>query len=275
MTTVDGSAGTLTRDVPTVAAPMRNARVIRVAIGIVLFIGIWQVLHTYFINPFLLPSPLQVLKTMWALCESGELPNDIYASSRRILIGYLGGSTVGIVMGLLMGRFRSVNDLMTPFIEFLRPLSPVALLPLILIWFGIGEFAKYVLVGYTAAIIVLISTAFGVNRMPINRIRAAQCLGASEWQLFVHVVIPSVIPYVVVGMRTALGFSFMAIVAAELIAAESGIGYLIMQSRILIQVDQTFAGLITLSLLGALSDLLFRLTVSRATARYQYDLLHV
>ena len=119
-----------------------------------------------------------------------------------------------------MGRFRSINDLMTPCLEFLRPLSPVALLPLVLIWFGIGEAAKYVLVGDTAAIIVLINTAFGVNWMPIIRARAAQCLGASEWQMFRNVLLPSVIPYIVVGMRTALGFSFMAIVAAELIAAD-------------------------------------------------------
>jgi len=93
--------------------------------------------------------------------------------------------------------------------------------------------------------------------------------------MFRNVLLPSVIPYIVVGMRTALGFSFMAIVAAELIAADSGIGYLIMQSRILIQVDQTFAGLITLSLLGAFSDMVFRLTLSKLTARYQYDLLNV
>jgi len=252
-----------------------NIRAIRIGIGTVLFIGCWQILHSYFVNPFLLPSPLQVLRTMWDLLLSGELLDDIYASSRRILVGYFGGSLIGIMLGLLMGRFRSINDLMTPCLEFLRPLSPVALLPLVLIWFGIGEAAKYVLVGYTAAIIVLINTAFGVNRMPIIRARAAQCLGASEWQMFRNVLLPSVIPYIVVGMRTALGFSFMAIVAAELIAADSGIGYLIMQSRILIQVDQTFAGLITLSLLGAFSDMVSRLTLSKLTARYQYDLLNV
>ena len=143
-----------------------NIRAIRIGIGTVLFIGCWQILHSYFVNPFLLPSPLQVLRTMWDLLLSGELLDDIYASSRRILVGYFGGSLIGIMLGLLMGRFRSINDLMTPCLEFLRPLSPVALLPLVLIWFGIGEAAKYVLVGYTAAIIVLINTAFGVNRMP-------------------------------------------------------------------------------------------------------------
>ena len=101
-----------------------NIRAIRIGIGTVLFIGCWQILHSYFVNPFLLPSPLQVLRTMWDLLLSGELLDDIYASSRRILVGYFGGSLIEIMLGLLMGRFRSINDLMTPCLEFLRPLSP-------------------------------------------------------------------------------------------------------------------------------------------------------
>jgi ABC-type nitrate/sulfonate/bicarbonate transport system permease component len=149
------------------------------------------------------------------------------------------------------------------------------MLPLVLIWFGIDEFAKYFLVSYTAAIIVLLNTAAGVASMPIIRERAAACLGANERQIYLHVILPSTIPYIITGMRTALGFSFMAIVAAELIAAENGIGYLIMQSRMLIQVDQTFAGLLTLSALGALSDVAFRLTLSRFGRRYQQEMFNV
>jgi ABC-type nitrate/sulfonate/bicarbonate transport system permease component len=252
-----------------------SARALRIAAGFVLFIGIWEILHLYVINPFLLPSPLKVVETIWDLLRSGELPYDISVSSIRILIGYLGGSAIGIIVGLLIGRFQSVSDLTAPFLEFLRPLSPVALLPLVLIWFGIGESAKYILVGYTAAIIVLLNTAFGVANMPVIRARAARCLGASEWQMFTNVLIPTVIPHITVGMRTALGFSFMSIVAAEMIAADAGVGQLIMQSRILLQVDQTFAGVITLSLMGAVADFLFRMTLSKGTKRYQYDLLNV
>jgi NitT/TauT family transport system permease protein/taurine transport system permease protein len=216
-----------------------------------------------------------VLQTFWHLLQSGELVEDIIASMRRIFVGYIMGCAVGIVLGLLMGRSVWVNDIISPFLEFLRPLSPIAMLPLVLIWFGIEEFAKYFLVSYTATIIVLLNTASGVASMPILRERAAACLGASERQIYLNVVLPSTIPYIITGMRTALGFSFMAIVAAELIAAEKGIGYLIMQSRMLIQVDQTFAGLITLSALGALSDLLFRITLSRMGRRYQQEIYNV
>lgn len=250
-------------------------RPMRIAMGVVIFIAAWQVLYLYVAQPLLMPSPLKVATTLWDLIASGELYVHVVASMRRILVGYVAGCALGIVLGLIIGRWATVHDLATPFLEFIRPLSPVALLPLVLIWFGIDEMAKYFLVGYTAVIIVLINTAFGVTSMPIIRERAAACLGASEAQIFRHVVLPSAVPYIVTGMRTALGFSFMAIVAAELIAAESGIGYLIMQSRILIQVDQTFAGLIALSVLGALSDLVFRLTLSRLATRYQQEMFNV
>lgn len=251
------------------------ARLLRTTLGILAIILVWELLHRYVVNPLLLPSPLKVVVTLFDLMRSGELIADVSASMRRILVGYTMGCAVGIILGLLMARSLWMNDLLSPLLEVLRPISPVAMLPLVLIWFGIDEFAKYFLVSYTAAIIVLLSTAHGVASMPIIRERAASCLGASERQIYLHVILPSAIPHIITGMRTALGFSFMAIVAAELIAAENGIGYLIMQSRMLIQVDQTFAGLLTLSALGALSDLVFRLTLSRVGRRYQQEIYNV
>jgi ABC-type nitrate/sulfonate/bicarbonate transport system permease component len=257
------------------ALPFSLGRLLRTTIGIVAVIAAWELLHRYVVNPLLLPSPLRVVQTLFELLRSGELVNDVGASMRRILVGYAMGCAVGIIFGLLMARSIWVNDLLSPVLEVLRPISPVAMLPLVLIWFGIDEFAKYFLVSYTAAIIVLLNTAAGVASMPIIRERAAACLGANERQIYLHVILPSTIPYIITGMRTALGFSFMAIVAAELIAAENGIGYLIMQSRMLIQVDQTFAGLLTLIALGALSDVAFRLTLSRFGRRYQQEMFNV
>lgn len=253
----------------------RWGRPLRIGLGIAIMVVGWDLLNRFVINPYLLPAPIQVARALWDLLRSGELVADVAASMRRIFVGYVMGCTIGVFLGLLMGRSTWFNDLITPFLEVLRPLSPVAMLPLVLIWFGIGEFAKYFLVSYTAIIIVLLNTAAGVAAMPIIRERAGACLGASERQIYLHVVLPSTVPYIITGMRTALGFSFMAIVAAELIAAESGIGYLIMQSRMLIQVDQTFAGLLVLSALGALCDLIFRLTLSKLALRYQQEIYNV
>lgn len=252
-----------------------SARGVRITLGVAVMLGSWQLLHSYVVHPLLLPSPLRVAETLWSLLGSGELLGHVVVSLKRILVGYAAGCGIGIVLGLLMGRWRAAEEFGSPFLEFLRPISPVAMVPLVLIWFGIDEMAKYFLIGYAVVIIVLFNTAFGVQSMPIIRERAATCLGASEKQIFLHVVLPSTVPYIVTGMRMALGFAFMAIVAAEMIAAESGIGFLIMQSRILIQVDQTFAGLITLSVLGAAIDLCFRLTLSRLARKYQEEIYAV
>ena len=178
-------------------------RLLRTSIGIIAVLVAWELLHLYVVNPLLLPSPLKVVQTLFQLLQSGELVSDIAASLRRIVVGYAMGCAVGIILGLLMARSIWVNDLLSPILEVLRPLSPVAMLPLVLIWFGIDEFAKYFLVSYTAAIIVLLSTAAGVASMPIIRERAAACLGASERQIYLHVILPSTIPYIVTGMRTA------------------------------------------------------------------------
>jgi len=250
-------------------------KITRTFIGVLAIVLIWQFLSSYVVDPFLLPSPRTVVETMWSMIQSGVLVSDVMASGRRIIVGYVIGCFVGIAWGLLMGRIAWISDLSSPFLEFIRPLSPVAMLPLVLVWFGIGEAAKYFLVGYIATIVVLINTVAGVASVPVLRQRAASCLGASERQIFLHVILPSSIPYIVTGMRAALGLSFMAIVAAEMIAADSGIGYSIMQARNVLQVNQIFAGLVTLSILGMLSDVVFRLTLSRIAERYQQDIYNV
>ncbi len=146
------------------------------------------------------------------------------------------------------------------------------MLPLALVWFGIGEASKYFLVGYIATIVVLTNTVAGVQAVPKLRLRAAACLGATELQIFRYVILPSSIPHIVTGMRTGLGMAFMAVVAAEMVAAESGIGYSIMQARNVVQVNQIFAGIVTLSVLGLLCDLVFRFTLSRIAREYQQEI---
>lgn len=248
------------------------SKIARTVIGSLAIILLWQLLSSYVIDPFLLPPPMKVAETLWSMMQSGVLLTDVLASGRRILVGYVLGCAVGIVWGLLIGRIAWVSDLSTPFLEFIRPLSPIAILPLVLVWFGIGEASKYFLVGYIATIVVLINTVAGVTSVPKLRLRAAACLGASERQIFLYVILPSSIPYIVTGMRVGLGLSFMAIVAAEMIAADSGIGYSIMQARNVVQVNQIFAGLVTLSVLGILCDLAFRVTLSRIAKEYQQEI---
>jgi ABC-type nitrate/sulfonate/bicarbonate transport system permease component len=186
----------------------------------------------------------------------------------RVLIGYIIGCFFGIVLGALIGRIRLIRELADPVLELIRPISPVAIVPLAMLWFGIGEMSKYVVILYATVIVMVLNTAAGVARAPVTRIRAARSLGASEYQVFAKVMFPSAMPFILTGMRVALGFSFMGIVAAELIGAREGIGFLIMNSRQLMNTEQLFVGLLSLGVVGAIIDRLFRSVLDRYTRRY-------
>ena len=219
-------------------------------------------------SPLLVASPGATILAAWEMIQSGELLRHVGVSLTRVLVGFVIGCVVGIVLGAAIGRIRLFRELTDPIIELIRPISPVAIVPLALLWFGIGEPSKYFVISYATGIVVLINTAAGVSRAPRTRIRAAQCLGANDLQLFAKVILPSAVPFILTGMRVALGFSFMGIVAAELIGAREGIGFLIMNSRLLLQTDQLFVGLFSLGVVGAIIDRIFRTILDRSMRRY-------
>jgi NitT/TauT family transport system permease protein/taurine transport system permease protein len=228
----------------------------------------WQFFSTVLFNPFLIPPPLQVFRTAIPMLASGEILSDVSISMIRVLVGFITGSVAGVTMGVLLGRIRLLHDLLDPIIELLRYLSPTAMIPIAVIWFGIGELSKYFLIFWGTLFIVLINTTAGVWRAPIARQRAAECLGANHLQIFVLVVVPSAVPYIVTGMRVAMASSFMSIIPAEILAADSGIGYLLQKSSMLLQTDRIFVALLTICVLGFIVDRIFRLLVDRVLARY-------
>jgi NitT/TauT family transport system permease protein/taurine transport system permease protein len=199
---------------------------------------------------------------------SGEIVADVSISMVRVLVGFCLGSAIGIVAGVLLGRIRLLHDLTDPIFELLRYLSPTAMIPIAVIWFGIGEMSKYFLIFWGTFFIVVINTVAGVRRTPIARQRAAECLGANQLELFLLVVIPSAVPYIVTGMRVAMASSFMSIIPAEILAADSGIGYLLQKSSMLLQTNRIFVALLTICILGFAVDRLFRMLVARVLTRY-------
>ena len=228
----------------------------------------WQLLSSVFFNPFLIPPPLEVLRTAIPMLISGEIFADVSISMSRILVGFVTGSAAAIVLGVLLGRLRLLHDLLDPIIELLRYLSPTAMIPIAVIWFGIGELSKYFLIFWGTFFIVLINTIAGVWRAPIARQRAAECLGANQLQIFVLIMIPSAVPYIVTGMRVAMASSFMSIIPAEILAADSGIGYLLQKSSMLLQTNRIFVALVTICVLGFIVDRVFRLIVDKVLSRY-------
>ena len=236
--------------------------------SILIGLTVWQALSTFIFNPFLIPPPSDVLRTGLHMLWSGEILRDARVSLVRVIVGFVLGSALAILIGVPMGRLKIVNELLDPIIELLRYLSPTAMIPIAVIWFGIGETAKYFLIFWGTFFIVLINAVAGVMHTPIARLRAAECLGASRVQIFIWIIIPSSVPNIVIGMRVAMASAFMSIIPAEILAADSGLGNLLQTSGLLLQTNRMFVALATISLLGFGTDRMFRWAINRLLSRY-------
>jgi NitT/TauT family transport system permease protein len=173
-----------------------------------------------------------------------------------------------VPIGLAMGSFRPVRKLLEPYTEFLRFIPSVAMITVAVIWFGIGEASKIFLIIYTTIFIVILNTAAGVSAIAPNKIRAAQSLGATRAQIFLHVALPATVPYILTGMRLAMANSFTTIVAAELIAANDGLGKMLWDGRLFMLVDDIFVSLVTLGFLGFVTDRMFRWSIYTFAGKY-------
>jgi NitT/TauT family transport system permease protein len=229
---------------------------------------VWQIVSATFFPPVLFPTPVMVGKALVGEIVSGRLLKDSVVSLRRIFAGFVVGCTIGAGLGLLMGAVRLARRSLDPFIQFGRFVPSISLLSPALIWFGIGEGSKLFLITYTTTFIVLLNTLAAVLSVPRNKIRAAQSLGATRWQLFRLVMLPASLHGIFTGMRVGMGLSFTTVVAAEMIAADTGLGYLIINSRLWFQTDVVFVGIITLGTLGYLADRIFQTLIQRLAGRY-------
>jgi NitT/TauT family transport system permease protein len=237
-------------------------------IGFVTLFLAWHIASTYIVRSVLFPPPLVVLSKAVKLTLDGSLPVNIAVSLQRIIIGFTAGSAIGIPIGLAMGSFPAVRKLLEPWTEFLRFIPSVAMITIAVIWFGIGEESKIFLIIYTTIFIVIINTAAGVGAIAPNKIRAAQVLGASRWQIFAYVGLPATVPYILTGMRLAMANSFTTIVAAEMISANEGLGVMLWNGRMYMLVDEIFVSLVCLGFLGFGADRLFRWGIFKFARRF-------
>jgi ABC-type nitrate/sulfonate/bicarbonate transport system permease component len=238
------------------------------ALSLLCAVALWTFLAWWVGKPAFLPSPMKTLSGAVELIRSGELQADVIVSFTRIIVGFTIGTAIGIPLGLLMGISPFIRIFMDPYVEFFRFIPPIAFVTLAVIWFGLGETSKIVLIVYTTLFMVAINTMIGVLGVEPDKRFAALCLGASKVQVFFHVVIPAVIPDIVTGMKIAMGNSFMTVVSAEMVAAKSGIGFLIFNSRLFLLTEWIFVGIITLGLMGFITDRALRLLVSTLLKHY-------
>lgn len=214
------------------------------------------------VNPIFWPSPAAVWEQFLTISNDGyrnfSLWEHLWASLYRILVGFGLGCLIGIPLGFAMGLSRFVRGWFDPLVEFFRPIPPLAFIPLVIIWSGIGERSKILLLFFAALWIMIIAARAGVASVKLNKVHAAYSLGASKRQILLHVILPNSLPEVFTGMRVAMGVCWGTVVAAELVAAESGIGFMIMVASKFLSTDIVVLGVILVGLVGYSIDILMR-----------------
>ncbi|MFG1677922.1 ABC transporter permease [Micromonospora sp. NPDC049282] len=236
-------------------------------ISIVLGLVVWQ-FFAWYMGPSLVSSPATTWRAAVELARDGTLLESCLVSLQRIMIGWGAGILLGAPLGILMARVSLIRNLLDPYIEFFRFIPPIAFVTLAIAWFGIGETSKVILIFYTSVFIITINTIAGVLSINESKLLAATSLGASRRQVFTAVVLPATVPHLVTGARLALGNSFLTIVSAEIVAAQTGLGSLIWNSRNFGRIDWIFVGIIALGILGYLCDRAIRVLGRTVLARY-------
>jgi taurine transport system permease protein len=210
-------------------------------------------------SPLFLPSPARVWAALQRVAGQGyanaTLAQHVAASLWRVGGALLAAMAVGVPAGLVIATSRIGRGILDPLIEFIRPLPPLAYLPLIIIWFGIGELSKVLVIAIAMLAPIVISTASGVRAASESQIQAARTFGATRWQVIREVMVPAALPSILTGIRIALGAGWTTLVAAELVAATRGLGYMIQSAAQFLVTDMVIAGILVISALATLSEL--------------------
>jgi ABC-type nitrate/sulfonate/bicarbonate transport system permease component len=251
------------------AAEQRNRRVRRREIllrvsAVIGFFVLWEgfshlngsVLRLF--NPVLAPAPETVAAAGVEMLRSGELVKDIAASLSRVIGGFFLAGVAGVAAGVIVGRSRTLACLVEPIIDMLRPIPSLAFLPMLVLWLGIGELSKIVFIAYATFFPIFTTTLQGVRHIDPVLLRAAASLGTSRRDMFRYVELPAALPSIITGLRIGFGQAFFVIVAAEFIAADAGLGFLINDSRTFFEVPRMLLGAMVIGLIGFCFNVILR-----------------
>ena len=224
-------------------------------LAIVIFFGIW-ILYTAVIAPknFLVPSPFQVIQAGVEKWRSGLLPQHILASLYRVFTAFCLAMAAGILVGFLMGWYRVIRGVIEPFVQFFRMIPAIALIPLFILYVGIGETSKIIVIWLSAFLTIVITVYQGITNIDPNLIKAARVLGAKNYDIFRHIAIPASFPYILVAARLGSAASWTTLVASELIAASRGLGFMVTEAGTYFQPSVMYLGIILIGALGLIMD---------------------
>jgi ABC-type nitrate/sulfonate/bicarbonate transport system permease component len=250
------------------AALSRRRRAVMRAVSIVLFLGVWSLASGIvevgkLFNPIFLPGPWLVIGKIVQLAVAGELWTHVGATLERVVIGFSTGAALALLSGVPAGALGPVRNVVEPVVELLRPIPPLAVLPLFIVWIGIGEASKVGFITYATFFPMFLTTVHAVHQIDPLLLRAAQSLGAGRRQLFLRVILPAALPDILTGLRLGVALSFFVIVISEFIAAEEGLGYLINDGRSFFLVPQMLGAAVLLGVLGWLGNAILQVAERR------------
>lgn len=217
-----------------------------------LFLLVWSAASYCMGNAVLLPSPREVLTGFHDLIRDGSLVRDLVASFRRVLIGFLVSSLLAVPLAITMAYFYTLRRLTLPIVSLLRPIPPIAWIPIAILWFGIGDTSSYFITAVACFFPIFLNAYAGGLSVEPRHLHAAQFMGAGRRALIMRILLPSALPHIWIGLKVGLGQGWMAVVAAELIAAQSGLGHMIQMNRINLDTAYVLVGMVSIGLLGSL-----------------------
>lgn len=227
-------------------------------------LALWEIIGRFiWIDPFFFPPPTAMLRELYAMTITGEVFPHIGISIVRALSGYILAAFAGLTLGLLVAWSRVVENIADPLIELVRPISTFALVPVMFVWFGIGNGSKIAIIFKACFFPIVLNTIAGIKGVDKKLIQAAKSLGAEGMQLWIKVLIPAALPMIITGLRISTAMSMLAIVGVEMIAADSGIGFLVIDAQRTFATARMFAGIIVISLLGFTFDRIARFVENR------------
>ncbi|WP_414709547.1 aliphatic sulfonate ABC transporter permease SsuC [Ramlibacter sp.] len=225
----------------------------------VALVTLWQLASTFgWLSTRVLPAPSEVLRSAWTLAESGELWTHVHVSAARAFLGLAVGGGLGLLFGLLTGSLRIAETLLDSTFQMMRNIPALALIPLVILWFGIDETAKLFLISVSVFFPIYLNTFHGIRNVDPGLIEMGRTYGLTRWQLYAQVILPGALSSILVGLRFSLGLMWVILIVAETISAQAGIGYLTMNAREFLQTDIVLVGILLYAALGKLADLLAR-----------------
>lgn len=233
----------------------RRLNAVVAGLSVPLFLGIWELVsRSGVVNVILFPPPSVVAVAMVEWVKSGQFTIDLATSVYRVVVGFVSGAVVGVVFGMLTGRYPLFSSLFSPLFHLLRPIPPIAFVPIVIVWFGLSETGKLFLVFWGVFFTVWLATHLGVQKVDNGLVRAAMVLGTPPRKMLREVIIFGALPYIVVGLRTAVSISFYTLVAAELAGTFAGIVYRIDIAQQNLQTGKVMGGLVVLGAMSFIAD---------------------